>query len=616
MERIRFTGNIIARPQIIIWSIISVACLLIQALFVFYLLDEILFQLFTGFGLFIYFFVFLGIVASSLSIGQKVINLLYGNVVEILIDDNNLWEIWTNGRLQKRMDGRSIKCVKWQLTETVLNRITFQSDSALYINVGSIWKGASDNIVNQWLHKNCSILAERLNTKLKETVTENNQKKIKYYTYSVQSPDFREKSVSIRKRMSIIKRLLIVFLVLLFTAITIFITIKITSDDDPDNKVSHLGKSFSSSNYSSYDSEIYFLRIGSGYYKVRDADYNTFRPLSIKKQYGSDMGIDTSSVFYGNKKIEGIDRQTVRYIGAYFVSDSRNVFYKNQMIEEADAATFALPDQQAIYSYKYPYGRDKTHLFYKKYLLEGMNPNSVHTFEGTLDYISDNKYVYYRNTKLEDVDAKSFKAEYIDYQLTYATDGRTYFINGKPFPDKVSDIYIGNATVDNASLRLLQKKCTYSGHMIFYDNRNIYYFNEAKQKIIRRNSYSKNIEFRLLGEGLFTDGENIYFFIKQNIRSRKRAIVAIKTKIVRLEDVTARDFYRVKELSKAVVWSDGKSYYITSYDREKYGYSSLCLLKSKPSDKLSSEDVSGIPDYSSWLEIKTKPRKSFEKETD
>lgn len=616
MDRIRFKGNVIARPQIIIWSIVFLCCLFLQALFVFYLIDEILFQLFTGFRFFIYFLIFIGIVISSLSVGQKVINALFGNVIEILIADDKSWEIWVSGKLSKKIDVGSIKEIKWGLTETVLNRITFQSDSTIYINVGSIWTGASDNIVNQWLYKNCSVLAERLNTKLKETVTENNKKKIKYYTYSVQSADFKEKSISIRKRVSLLKRSLIVFLLLLFLVLSIFIIIKITSDDDPDNKVSHLGKSFSASNYSSYDNEIYFLRVGDGYYKVRDADYDTFRPLSIKKQYGSDMGIDTLSVFYGNKKIEGIDRQTVRYIGAYFVADSRNVFYKNEIIEGADAATFALPDQRAIYSYKYPYGRDKAHLFYKKYLLKDMDPGSAHTFEGTFDYISDNKHVYYRNTKLDNVDARSFNAEHIDYQLTYATDSKKYFINGKTFPENVPDIYWGSVTVDMASLRLLQKKKRYSGHMIFMDRNNVYYFDESKQKIVRRDSYSKNFELRMLDEGLFTDGESIYFFIKQNVRSRKRGTVAIKTKIVRLENVKAQNFYRVKELSKTVVWADGKSYYVTSYDREKYGYSSLCLLKSKPSDKLSSGDLSGIPDYSSWMEIKTRPRKSFEKEAD
>lgn len=620
MNKIQFKGNVITRSFVIAWVLISALSFIVQNILFVFIIDEVLFQLTGGGSFFVYFLCLIVTVLSSIHIGQKSVYRLYGDQVEIIVD-SKCWEIWYNRELKYRINPQSIKSLVWLMSENTLDRITIKTDSTICINVGSIWKGIENAEVNTWLLGVANTLARDLKTKVKETVTEVKKTKKKNYLYVVLHPDIEKVLVSKRMPVSKTIKILIVLMILLVSVLSILAIVSVISDDDPYNQVGRLGVSYSNSNYLSYNGDVYFLRIGDGYFKVKDADFKTFRPLLRERQYGSDMGVDTSFVFCGTEKLKDIDRRSVRYIGAYFVADAHSVFYKNRKIENADPQTFDLAIQQYSNSYKYPYGRDNKHLFYKHYLLNDMNPDSARVFERTFDYISDNKNAYYRNVKLKGVEAENFNAEYVDYQLTYATDGQKYYVNGKQLPDQVQNIYWGSTEVDKASLKLLTKKQEFSYHMLFYDANHIYYFDESRQEFVTVNYFDRDISFTELDNGIWADGTHIYF-VRRNVRAYRtrgggRRRTAELTQILLLEDKKASDFKKVRELDRSVLWSNGTDFYLSGYSAEKYSDVSLWKLKSEPkSDIVEKTNILEIPAHSEWITVKTRVRRSFEKEVD
>lgn len=620
MNKIQFRGNVITKPLVVVWVMTSVLCLVIQGFLFVLMMDEVLFQLINGASFFIYLFYLTGVVVFSVFVGQKSVYLLYGDRVEIIVNDN-CWEIWYNRELQYRINPESINSLVWLMSDDTLNRITIKTDSTICINVGSIWKGIQDTEVNKWLHGVADDLARSLNTKVKENVVQVKNSTKKNYSYTVQHPDIEKSIASKRIPLSLTKKLLIICTIILLPVLCIYLIVHLISDDDSDNQVSRFGVSYSTSNYLSYNDEVYFLRIGDGYFKVKEADFKTFRPLLRKGQYGSNVGVDTFSVFCGTEKLKDIDRRSVRYIGAYFVADAHHIFYKGQKIEDADAQTFDLAIQKYSNSYKYPYGRDSKHLFYKYYLLNGMNPDSVRVFDRTFDYISDNKNAYYRNIKLEGVDAKNFRAEYIDYQLTYATDDKQYYVNGKALPDRVRNIYWGSTEVDKGSLKLLTRKQEFSHHMLFYDAHHVYAFDESRQEFVTANYFDRDISFTELSNGIWTDGIHIYFVRKQGLSYRSRGggryRTAELTQILCLKNKRASDFRKVRDFKQGVLWRDGTDYYLSGYLSEAFSSFSLWKLKVKPKgDKLEEDNTPEVPEHSEWLSVKTRVRRSFEKETD
>lgn len=620
MSKIQFRGNVITRSLVITWVFISAFSFLIQGVLFVLVTDEILFQLISGGSFFIYLLYLLVAVFASIYVGQKSVYLLFGDQVEIFVNDN-YWEIWYNKELQYRINPDSIKSMVWLMSDNTLNRITIKTDSTICINVGSIWKGIQDAEVNKWFHDVADNLARDLNVKIKENVIQVKNSTKKNYSYTIQRPAVDQSIASKKVPLSLTKKALIVFGSLLIPVLCIFLVVHLISDDDSDNQVSRFGVHYSTSNYLFYNDEVYFLRIGDGYFKVKDAEFKTFRPLLRKGQYGSDMGIDTFSVFCGTEKLKDIDRESVRYVGAYFIADAHHVFYKKQKIEGAEALTFDLAIQKYSNSYKYPYGRDSKHLFYKHYLLDGMNPDSVRVFDRTFDYISDHKNAYYRNIKLEGVDAKNFRAEYIDYQLTYATDGNQYYVNGKRLPDQVQNIYWGSTEVEKSSIKLLTRKQEFSNHMLFYDGHHVYYFDESRQEFITANYFDRNVFFTELSNGIFTDGIHIFFLRKHVLAYRARGggrhRTAELTQILLLKNKKASDFRKVREFKQGVLWSDGKDYYVSGCLSDALSSVSLWKLKTEPrGDKFEKDDTPEVPEHSEWLSVKTRVRRSFEKETD
>ncbi|SHF88677.1 DKNYY domain-containing protein [Dysgonomonas macrotermitis] len=561
----------------------------------------------------------LGSLFVAISLGQMLVNLLYGNEIE-MSESDGVWKFTQKGSFSFRIDLQTIRVFRRSLDEKQnrLNRISINTgDRTLYVNVGTIWKGIVNIELNNKLVQTGEFLAQQMKVKLIWNEGKDRHGKIISNEFSVIHPEIKDREPYVGKKIWGRTVLLVFASLTLMIVAGVYAAVWLTSDDDPGNMVQVHGKELGGSNYYSYNDEVYYLRRGDGYFKVKDADYNTFRPLLKDKQFGGEMGIDTFSVYLGTERIADIDRRTIRYIGAYFIADAKSVYYKNYKLEGADSKTFGLVGTTTHISSKYPYGGDSRNLYYKHYLLKGINPAEAWIFDGIYNYIADNRLVYYRTNRLEGVNAQNFKAEKIDYQLTYATDGKSHFINGIAFPDKVANKLFGTSEVDLQTLKLLAKKEDgYCYHMLFFDKENIYYFDESKQEFICNESFDKELDLTILANGLFSDGKNIYFMIGESVRRRRGGVIAYITKVVKLEDVNSINFRKVKEVSRGIIWTDGRRFFVSGYIEEKHSSSLLWELKCEPAESFSKDDITGIPDYTSFVKIKTKPRKSFLKEDD
>lgn len=512
-------------------------------------------------------------------------------------------EIFENGVSQYTYHISEINSFAWIQQNLVYEQIHIQSNNALLkINIGGVFKGTTDEDFKQWL----TAVTEQLKKQLKAEVLISSN----IYTIKRDSKNQQQPVVSYK----VVKVLTIAILMIVgFIVGTYTLVVYVFGDDDPDNEVSLHGISCGSSDYYLYNDQIYFRdQDGNGYFKVKNSDSKTFQPLNKEGQYSTNMGVDAFSVFYDKKQIEVIDRKQVRYIGGYYVADNKNVYYKDIVIEGADSHTFELMSQDKNNSKTFPYGRDKNFGYYQSVQMKDLNPSRAILFEA-IDNISDGRYAYYKGEKIENAQGASFVAEYVDRNLTFAQDGSSFWVNGIKFPENVQNRFRGTTSVDQPSLKLMAKKGEGCTHMIFYDQKHIYYFDEQKQEYYFIKDIS-DLVLTKIANGVYRSGEDIYLFRSKTNRARHRggsSTISIETKLVELDNVKFSNLRSVKEIRDAIIWSDGIDYYF-SYNSESYSKSGLFMINKDLLDinniTYITEDLLKNPSTGGTLfTIKTKP---------
>lgn len=511
-------------------------------------------------------------------------------------------EIFENGVSRYTYHISEINLFAWVQRNLVYEQIHIQSNNELLkINIGSVFKGTTDEDFKQWL----TAVTEQLKKQLKAEVL------ISSNIYTIKrNLKNQQQSVSYK----VVKVLSIAILVIVgFIVGTYTLVVYVFGDDDPDNEVSLHGISCGISDYYLYNDQIYFRdQDGNGYFKVKNSDSKTFQPLNKEGQYSTNMGVDTFSVFYEKKQIEGIDRKQVRYIGGYYTADNKNVYYKDIVIEGADSHTFELMSQDKNNSKTFPYGRDKNYGYYQSVRMKDLNPSRAILFDA-IDYISDGRYAYYKGEKIEHAQGISFMAEYVDRNLTFAQDSSSFWVNGIKFPENVQNRFIGTTSVDQPSLKLMAKKGEGSAHMIFYDQKHIYYFDEQKQEYYFIKDIS-NLVLTKITNGVYRLGEDIYLFRSKINRSHHRggsSTISVETKLAKLDNVKFSSLEAVKEIRDGIIWSDGIDYYF-SYNSKSYSKSGLFLINKDLLDinKITyiTKDMLKIPSTGRTLfTIKTRP---------
>ena len=94
--------------------------------------------------------------------------------------------------------------------------------------------------------------------------------------------------------------------------------------------------------YEIHENSVYY-RTENGLEKLQNADAKTFEIFKESRSFGRDK----NNVYYGNKKIEGADKNTFELtydfgsvVNGYYSKDKNNVYYENKKLKGIDVKTF------------------------------------------------------------------------------------------------------------------------------------------------------------------------------------------------------------------------------------------------------------------------------------
>lgn len=430
------------------------------------------------------------------------------------------------------------------------DRITIKINKNMHINIGTIFSGVEIPEIEHFLIELKNILTKRYQLYFEE----NNAVKNSFsYTLSKVEPSKLRKKLWLK---------IGVFLVVFFGALIGTIAI-ILSKHDGEN-LPH-AEGIGSSVFVSDNGKVYALKVGDGYFELKDADIKTFKPFVFGNEHGALVGRDKMNVYASDQKIVGIDIKTAEYLGLSFIKDATNVFFRTLKIPGADVATFkSLKHSAGFNTLGFKYATDKNKVYYRNNVVKEANPKTVSSVNETVDYLKDDKNAFYRTQLLPNVNAKNFYAVKINYQLFFASDGKKHFVNGKVFPAVVSNKIWGTTTVDTSQLILLQPAMASTRHLLFSDGKAIYYYNDQQQNFICADNLPKLKPYQ---NGGFTDGKYYYFTQSINLTSRKIGSYGSQTNIYKTNMEFANSTYKEK-LAKADLILKIKTRKRTNFENE------------------------------------------------
>ena len=571
---VKLKGNIFDKKGILIYTLFSLLVMLPFGYFFYVKGYDMLFQLF-GF-----------MITGPVSIVLIVLLFALVYYAAVMLFNFLMKPVLTLSVVNKSLEIRSkrqfyqipldsIRIIKAVIRNKRWDRLSIITEKTIHINTGNVFMGIMNKDLDAFYSRLSSILENEYHY-----ITYKNESEVRNMHY--EQLFVYQKGVHIEtvtRPLKVRTALLILSGFFLILAGIIYYLINRNNDDDPDNQVARNGVYLpgNGSPYLSYNNEVYFLRMGDGYFKVKDADLNSFKQLTFKNEYGSTMGIDARHIYSGNKSIPGIDQTAAIYVGQNYVKDRKSVFYKTKQIPGADAASFESLSHQRINTPIFSYAKDRNKVYYQEYVLPQADVNSISSLPATVEYVKDSKHAYYHEHLLKGMNGRDFTAEQLDYALTYGTDGRQHVVNGIVFPAEVPDRLWGSATADLQQMALLQKRASGRLHLLFSDLRSLYYFDSDKQAFI----HAKVLKgLRPFVNGVFKDDNVIYYTGYQNIRSRKYGHLGEVTYIYRSK-IPQKGFVIYKEDEHLILYRQGNQYYATVIDLPNIHpiYSSLYIVE-------------------------------------
>jgi len=130
---------------------------------------------------------------------------------------------------------------------------------------------------------------------------------------------------------------------------------------------------------------------------IPNADPKTFHIIDTPNAL---ISKDKNSVYLGRSAFQGSDPKTFTLLKDGYMKDKNQVYYYNRILKNADSSSFEFIPGRHVYT------RDKNHLYFEGYLLEGIVPDSM-KLSG--EYVWDNNCAYSLNRQLRFVDIASFE---------------------------------------------------------------------------------------------------------------------------------------------------------------------------------------------------------------
>ena len=489
--------------------------LLLAAYFLFYnRMMYYLLQLFLEWAYLIRFIVLAAAVFGLFYLFQYLEKKLFGSWLQLEADKGFLVL-----RSARKSDSVPLNALKWiVLTQKngAYTGLEVQADQSLYYSPGTWSAGCKDPQFQQFR----DWLKGELQQKGFQYHAENARQRKLTVMKEIFCPDYNAYLRTQQKK----KRRLIYFVIGYFVVVIAVVAYLVTSYGNDGISILD-GEKIGSSYFEKYQNQVYFLRVGDGYFPLREADPGSFTALETNQELYSSVGADKEHVYWQDHSLPWLQPAAAIYLGGDYTKDAKHVYFRDQLISGADAASFQSVKHSEYNTAVYYYGQDKHTVYYQATPLRGLQPSLVQSFDNSARYIKDTHTVFYKDTRLPELDvAKTIVYDSEKYRAAYATDGRHHYLDELPMPSIAVNKYWGTTTINHNNMKLLIPSGQGSYLFLFGDDRHLYFYDEERREMVMVYTFDQRVALTPLDKGRFTDGKNVYTVTTRKIRTRSRTI--------------------------------------------------------------------------------------------
>lgn len=341
-----------------------------------------------------------------------------------------------------------------------------------------------------------------------------------------------------------------------------------------------------------HDKQIYAEVAGAGYLPVYGTDPESFKVLEGINQ---SVGWDKNKIYCGNGVLDGM-KAPVKALGNGLYSDGTTTYYCSFTAENIKSNMLVYFFKSAFYTlmgkkysdYQYttikiddtakPFesieethtlSTDGTQFYYKGQPIDGAKERIFALADAT-DYFSDGKQLFYQTKPLDVAYHSDWVATRYSawgyFEVLYHKNGGQIFINGKELnpnqpPYKIFSLSEG-----------------YAQHLIFYDDKTIYAYNNQQDKVIAIGDNRLNLgQFSQFSDGYFIDGKDILYFSTyedwpQNRRNNYMGLRAFTTMLGKVKTASAGAWTSWGNPELNLWQKGGELYYFDTHGRGQYGF--------------------------------------------
>ncbi len=344
--------------------------------------------------------------------------------------------------------------------------------------------------------------------------------------------------------------------------------------------------------FSTYNGNVYALVPSNGYYEVRGARPETFKPL--RGEYNdSHIGYDDRHVYAGNLVLEGLRPAKTVALGNHYYSDGTVTYYADGNSERNEAlGTFGFLVQAVGYRFhradkpqdywyplvKLPGGRyhavlnyavavNEKQSFFKGLPMPKADPNTMRTLpvrfsdrsdRESIDYFTDGRHVYYHDQLLPLAYHPGLYETGIEGDVasrnTYLTDQK----NGMVYVDSHS------FTPEPSPYRLLSADSRHVNQILWLSQKGIYFYNaETKEQERAGDTPFQGNPPEELAPDVFRSGDAVYYLSASESWARRSGLQSRSTHLNLLKNVRASGLQKVRSGNPdhSRVWKSGSRYF-------------------------------------------------------
>lgn len=348
--------------------------------------------------------------------------------------------------------------------------------------------------------------------------------------------------------------------------------------------------------YKLYNGSVYAGIPGNGFYKMDQADPETFALIRDEKRNNRQAGKDNKHVYCGNLVLPELDPARTRYSGNSYLSDDTHTWYCGFNTIRNDSLNAIAEVFQSV-RYRLGYGAKPQSYLNPSRLL----PKSHTPYRPLLDadFITDGTRVYYRGELLTQAKPDTLRRitvqssdgdrhsdryfaddEHVYYKtqlLPYNDNNKLVVLDGNPpylYDPTEGMVFAVNLAFDaaNKPYTPLTHGDKFVYHVLFTSKNGIFFYDTESRKVKRAgDNVFACAEFNALSPYIFWDGKQLLYLEVTERRGGRsgRVLLSRSTAILRLTEPVTEDWQKLGNVRSGFygsVWRNGASlwYFATS----------------------------------------------------